>query len=1740
MTLPHLQLPPALLAAWALAISFLPAAAGVLINEFVASNGTVLADENGDFEDWIELHNPGSESVDLGGWGLSDNPAAPFQWSFAPGTFIEPGGHLLVWASGKDRPGSQPLTAAPEEIDGLVVWLRADTAPFANGQAVTTWQDASGRGNHASQATASQRPTFVANAINGQPALSFNRGAAQQLFLPTTSFQGMSDLSDFTFLAVARWTGGVTSGLFGGYRGSNPANGGSSVFEISSTSGSLRLRLPSTIEITGGPGVIQNQWQVIGAAMDGPAAKARMFVDGRTAGEANGTPGLTRLANYERLPIGSSFDSNRTFGGQIAEVVIFNRSLSALERTALESHFAGKFRLAGVDSGGATQPHTNFRISATGETLTLTRPDGGTADQVGPVALATDRAYGRLRDEPSAWSELQTATPGAPNDSPPWAPPPAPVAFSHVPGVHHQPFNLALSHPDPSAVVIYTLDGSEPDIANLAGTAYQFRAFYNSGPMVDRTIASLTYQAPIPVVDRSPQPNQISLIATTADGNPTYLPVAPVRKATVVRARAYVNGRSGPTSAATYFISSGGGLNDPFPLVSVMFDEDGFFDYRNGIYVAGVDHVTSSGGRICEWGNFYRRGTAAERPGHFQFFENGGLAVDQGVGLRIHGNCSRRNPFKSIRIHGDRLYDPRDDMNHPFFSDPVPDATVPDNTVHKRLILRTPSLNEVSFARLYQKVYGGVGGRLRPVVKFFNGEYWGISYLRDRLDQHYLGHHYDLDPGNIAVVNIKYGHEVGSSALRVFDLDAGIPSDMDDFWAMRNFITGNNMANAANYAQATRLLDTASFIDHLILKIFAGDDHYAPEYIYWRARTSQDTGFGDGRWRVMIKDFDSTLFTPNYVTGLANGTHPRSFGYELFPSLLANPSFRHDFINRFADLLNSHFQPARFQSIIHAAFDEMAPAWGELSARWNNAPLSNPNRPFTTAQRGALLNWSNDHPPRQRTHIRQHFGIAANVNLTVQVSDPSHGSVRVNTLEISGDTPGLASQPYPWTGVYFHNVPVKLAARPAPGHRFVGWKLNGASGFHASSLEITATLTTATAFEAVFEPVSRIHRWDFEHPALWLQPTQTVGGGASLTVAPGPATEVLRNATAQGFGSAHLRLNNPPGATVTWALPTTGFEFVEFGFDTRRSSQGAGIQTLWFTLDGTDWAPLESYPVADADPVGKRFDFSNIPGVADNPHFAVRVTFAQGDGGTAGNHRFDQVMLTGVPLPGGEPPVEMVFDAAPSGAQSGAALGAVVVRLRTAGGQPAVSFNGPVTLSLSGNGVLGGASTVAAVNGTATFEELSITGSGSHALLASATGPAPASSAPIRVLALGESIIPQFIQGGQDALGENHDRVPFAWRARIDGLEPHATYRYANRVVLASDLGTSDGAGNMIFITGSAADWIRSTSSPGFLDEDLGTGHQEFTADGDGSFSGWFVTEPTGNDRFTPGNTVRFRLLLNDGANGTSAAHTLTTTLGARVIRFGTDPGDGTAIIGESPTRARRIAVLYDEIAGTSRPLAATPVEITGAGVDSRYASFYQETVATHHGYWGTILPNTLPGGLRRIAILPADGVEPPLASFFNADGFPGTHDPGGGTSPIFLPTNPATGPATFNQWRNLHFPDPAERTDAAISGAAALDSAGTANLFRYAFGLAPGVPAALHLPQLDPVANTFRFAFDPAKSDLAWFVRASPDCIDWSETLFDSRTGTPPAADPDGRISVPYPADRPQLHLRLELRLIE
>jgi len=72
----------------------------VVINELMPVNKTTVADNYGEFDDWIELFNLSEASIDLSGYYVSDNHKKPEKWRIPQGTTIAGRGYLIIWADG--------------------------------------------------------------------------------------------------------------------------------------------------------------------------------------------------------------------------------------------------------------------------------------------------------------------------------------------------------------------------------------------------------------------------------------------------------------------------------------------------------------------------------------------------------------------------------------------------------------------------------------------------------------------------------------------------------------------------------------------------------------------------------------------------------------------------------------------------------------------------------------------------------------------------------------------------------------------------------------------------------------------------------------------------------------------------------------------------------------------------------------------------------------------------------------------------------------------------------------------------------------------------------------------------------------------------------------------------------------------------------------------------------------------------------------------------------------------------------------------------------------------------------------------------------------------------------------------------------------------------------------------------------------------------------------------------------
>ena len=288
----------------------------------------------------------------------------------------------------------------------LKLWLKADAGVTSGNDGLSVWEDQSGNGNHAGQSDSAQRPQLVAPGINGRPSVHFD-GENDSLAIPHSLSLGMvGDLTTFfvvkvddfdTFRAV--WTK-TDANL------PRPTD-----YYVVPTSGIPRaLRGGSGVSTVDGTSpLVAGEFAIVGFDVTGTTL--HHWLNGAPNGE--GTVGGTFVDTGKPLRIGTRDDGVTRLRGDVAELIIYNASLSAADRSAVVTYLGSRYGItvvAGPPSlsparvANGTQLNLAWPANATDYVLqTSDRLVGGTWQNVpgvtgtsATVPIGTGNAYFRL------------------------------------------------------------------------------------------------------------------------------------------------------------------------------------------------------------------------------------------------------------------------------------------------------------------------------------------------------------------------------------------------------------------------------------------------------------------------------------------------------------------------------------------------------------------------------------------------------------------------------------------------------------------------------------------------------------------------------------------------------------------------------------------------------------------------------------------------------------------------------------------------------------------------------------------------------------------------------------------------------------------------------------------------------------------------------------------------------------------------------------------------------------------------------------------------------------------------------------------------------------------------------------------------------------------------------------------------------------------------------------------------
>jgi len=886
---------------------------------------------------------------------------------------------------------------------------------------------------------------------------------------------------------------------------------------------------------------------------------------------------------------------------------------------------SGEFLLVFASGKNKTDPsgnlHTSYSISAAGEEILLTHPNGTRIDAIAPVCIPTDVSYGRSPDGSLQLLYFDQPTPGFSNVNEGYngflSPP-----NIQITKINEDTFELEIVHSDNNAEVFFTLNGGDPDTTSLL-----FSGVF--------TIEGIQYDS-LMFIRTTP-------IEADPNGFGWHMPQGDFPRAVVVRSKAF---RQGYLSSETVTKTK---LEVPldFPVVSVAIDAESLFDDSIGIYVPG-NYYNELGWNYEDYfgypnANYYQEGDEWERAGNIEFIYPDGNYISQAVGFRIHGGRTRVAPMKALRLYARSEYG-ASTLDFDVFDDGVGD--------YKRLLLRNSGQDFYSLPTLFRDamIHALVEDmsfdtqKYKPVILFINGEFWGITNLRERYDKYYLGQTYGVDVENVDMLRDYY-----------LVIDEG---DRVHFQQTLNYINNNGLQANQHYDSVSRRIDINNYMNYQIANIYANNHDWPGNNMrFWRFRTDTyqpEAPYGlDGRWRWMMHDTD---FGFGLVGGyeapmhdmldFATTTEGNTWANPpdatlLLRKFLENETFKVTFINRFADLLNTWFKAERVISIINQ-FEGNLEVFMPLQVnRWGY-----PSSQQAWQNNLELMRYFAIHrPENQRQHLRNKFELAPETHITLEVSDPAFGYIKINSIKVNDETPGISENPYPWTGIYFQGIPLQLEAVPLPGYVFTGWE-----GLPEGSRQIAEVIPNSdqhlirALFAEDLNPANAvIHYWHFNNlPSgniTLVSADSSLVSGALISypgTGAGYLDRVNEGSTLNGLpnvtAGCALRVRNPSDTrALLIKIPTTGYEAIKFSYAVLRTNNGQRIQRVFYRInDISPWVQIEGDVNISETFERFEFDLTNMDEVNNQIDFAIKITFHGPEAsGNSGNNRFDNILLEG-------------------------------------------------------------------------------------------------------------------------------------------------------------------------------------------------------------------------------------------------------------------------------------------------------------------------------------------------------------------------------------------------------------------------------------------------------------------------------------------------------------------------------
>ena len=413
--------------------------------------------------------------------------------------------------------------------------------------------------------------------------------------------------------------------------------------------------------------------------------------------------------------------------------------------------------------------------------------------------------------------------------------------------------------------------------------------------------------------------------------------------------RAFCEGDSmvmrSPITTATYIL----GETHTLPVVNITIAHADLYDYRRGIYVAGP-------GANSEYphyeANYWK---SWWKSANVEFFDSIGGGFSAPCELAIFGGFSRTLDKKSFKI---RFKDQRGLANLDY--DLFNTGTVEEL---KNFVLRSGSqdytgvmMRDEFFTSLMRPYCPTLLIQAyRPVALYINGEYFGLYFIREKIDRRFVAHHLGVSKDSISIIMSAIYAEEGTK---------------QDYQALISYATSHDLSTPEAYQYVEKRFDLTGLIDYKLGQIYScNTDLGNVRYVH-----SPDPS-NDQRWRIIYYDLDATWTETKPVSAYLNANTQDHVTHQvniLIDRLLKNKAFRQLFLERLSLHLHKTFSTENATAVFDQLTSTIRPEMRRNCRRW-------PEMSYATWEKhvAAFRAKFNDRPRTMLSQLRQYLAITA-------------------------------------------------------------------------------------------------------------------------------------------------------------------------------------------------------------------------------------------------------------------------------------------------------------------------------------------------------------------------------------------------------------------------------------------------------------------------------------------------------------------------------------------------------------------------------------------------------------------------------------------------------------------------------------------------------------------------------------------------------------------------------------------